>query len=80
MGLVGKEWLLRREAIWHFQHIAFGHKRGLDMPNVVFAFTYLVTQQMNLIVVDPNYTGRDEFANIINVSHAMRKMFEWHNY
>lgn len=53
-----------------------GHKRGLDMPNVVFAFAYLVTQRMGCVVIDPNYTGRDTHANIIHVSRAMRGMFD----
>jgi hypothetical protein len=53
-----------------------GQRRGLDMPNVVFAFAYLVTQRMDCVILDPNYTGRDTHVNIINVSRTMREMFD----
>ena len=53
-----------------------GQRRGLDMPNVVLAFAYIMTQRMDCVILDPNYTGRDMHVNIINVSHAMRQMFD----
>ena len=55
---------------------ATGKNRGLDMPNVVFAFAFLITRHMECVILDPNYTGRDTHANIINLSRAMRGLFD----
>ena len=53
-----------------------GHQYGLDMPHVVFAFAYLVTRHVECVFLDANYTGCDSHANIIHLSHAMRRLFD----